>query len=92
MPGRSKGSTGRGIKLKGAKRRVPSIKNRKSLKGGPSKPFTHAHAGSGGRFKACEARMRHQGARDPGAVCAAIGRSKFGKKQFQGMAAHGRKH
>lgn len=46
--------------------------------------------GSGERFKACEDKMEEKGAKDPAAVCASIGRAKFGKKKFQNMAAKGR--
>ena len=47
--------------------------------------------GTGARFKACEARMRKKGARNPAALCASIGRKKFGKKRFAQLSARGRK-
>ena len=54
--------------------------------------FSKATAGAGGRFKACVRKMRAKGGvSDPAAVCAAIGRKKFGKAGFQKMAAAGRK-
>lgn len=48
--------------------------------------------GSGARFSHCVQDVRSRGkVKNPKAVCAAIGRKKFGKKGFQGMAARGRK-
>jgi hypothetical protein len=47
--------------------------------------------GSGARFKVLEASAKAGGAKDPGAVAAAAGRAKYGKKKFQAMAAKGRK-
>ena len=70
-----------------------SIAKRKSLKGGKSQPASKAPAGQGGRFKALVKKIGHKsGVRNPAAVAAAIGRSKFGKSKFQKMAAHGKKH
>lgn len=40
-------------------------------------------------FKAVEASAKAGGARDPGAVAAAVGRKKYGKKAFQKHAAAG---
>ena len=50
-----------------------------------------AKLGSGARFKAVEAAAKAGGARDPGAVAAAIGRKKYGAKKMARMAAAGRK-
>jgi len=48
--------------------------------------------GSGKRFAALEKKIAARGGvRDPGAVAAAIGRKKYGKKKFQKLAAKGRK-
>lgn len=47
--------------------------------------------GEGSRFKAVEAEAAANGARDPGAVAAAVGRRKYGAKRFAAMAAAGRK-
>ena len=47
--------------------------------------------GEGKRFKAVEASAKAGGASDPGAVAAAVGRKKYGKKKFQAMAAKGKK-
>lgn len=47
--------------------------------------------GGGGRFKQIEDKARASGASNPGAVAAAIGRKKYGKKRFQQMAAAGRR-
>lgn len=42
-------------------------------------------------FKAVEASAAKSGARNPGAVAAAIGRKKYGKATFQKAASTGRK-
>ena len=47
--------------------------------------------GTGQRFAACVARMTKKGARNPKALCASIGRKKFGKRRFQKLAAAGKK-
>jgi len=47
---------------------------------------------SGEKFKACVAAMKKKGGiKDPEALCAAIGRKKYGSAKFQKMAAAGRK-
>lgn len=62
----------------------------KTSGGGVHKSFGHSRPGSGGRFKACVASMSHRkGVDDPAAVCAAIGRKKYGKARFQHMASAG---
>jgi hypothetical protein len=61
-----------------------------SRKGGKSEPASKAAPGSGGRFKAMKKKLSGK-VRDPGAVAAAIGRSKYGKGKFQQMAASGKK-
>lgn len=62
-----------------------------SLKGGKSEPSSKAKAGEGGRFKALKGKLsKKKGVKDPGALAAAIGRAKFGKKPFQSMAAKGK--
>jgi hypothetical protein len=46
--------------------------------------------GSGARFASLEHKIAERGdVRDPGAVAAAIGRKKFGKRRFQKLAAKG---
>jgi hypothetical protein len=50
-----------------------------------------AKLGSGKRFKSLKRRLASKGARNPGALAAAIGRKKFGKKRFQQLAARGRR-
>jgi len=61
-----------------------------SRKGGKSEPASRAPAGGGGRFSALKKKLsRKKGVKDPGALAAAIGRSKFGKGKFQRMAAKG---
>ena len=48
--------------------------------------------GEGSRFAALEKSIEaHGGARDPGAIAAAIGRKKFGAKRFAKMGSAGRK-
>ena len=48
--------------------------------------------GSGARFRALKAKIaKRGGARNPGAIAAAIGRKKYSKAKFQAMAAAGRK-
>jgi hypothetical protein len=47
--------------------------------------------GGGGRFAKVKAAAAKSGARDPGAVAAAIGRKKYGAKKMAKMSAKGRK-
>lgn len=48
--------------------------------------------GGGGRFAKLKAKLSHRkGISNPGAVAAAIGRKKYGKRKFQKMASKGRK-
>jgi len=48
--------------------------------------------GGGGRFQKLKRKIASRGGvKDPGAVAAAIGRKKYGKKRFQKMASRGRK-
>ena len=69
------------------------IAERKSLKGGKNQPASKAKLGSGGRFKALTRKIGHKsGVRDPKAVAAAIGRSKYGAAKMAHMAAAGKKH
>lgn len=46
--------------------------------------------GMGGRFAKLKGQLARKGATDPAALAAWIGRRKFGKGQFQKMAARGR--
>ena len=49
--------------------------------------------GSGERFQKLKSALaKKKGISNPGGLAAKIGRSKFGKKRFQEMAAAGRKH
>jgi len=50
-----------------------------------------AKLGSGARFRVLERSIAAGGARDPGAVAAAIGRKKFGQKRFRALATAGRR-
>lgn len=48
--------------------------------------------GSGGRFAALSSALSaRKGVENPGALAAYIGRKKYGKEKFQGLAAKGRK-
>lgn len=47
--------------------------------------------GSGARFEALTKQLEKQGADDPKALAAYIGRKKYGKKKFQRLAAAGAK-
>ena len=56
-----------------------------------AKPNAHAPLGEGGRFAALKQKLGKSGkVKNPGAVAAAIGRKKYGKKQFQNMAVKGK--
>ena len=46
--------------------------------------------GSGKRFAQLKAELAARGAKDPGALAAAIGRKKYGKKRFQQLGQKGR--
>lgn len=62
-----------------------------SRKGGKNEPAARTPAGKGTRFKAMVSKLKKKkGVKDPGALAAAIGRSKFGKGKMQRMAAKGR--
>ena len=51
-----------------------------------------ARLGSGARFKALKAKLSgRKGIRNAGALAAAIGRKKFGKKRFAKLSATGRR-
>lgn len=62
-------------------------------KGGNLKEFMAMNPGiPGSAFKRCVARVAEKGgAYDPRAVCASVGRKKYGAKKFQAMAKAGRK-
>lgn len=47
--------------------------------------------GGGGRYQKLVKKLAAQGADDPRALAASIGRKKYGKAKFQKMAAQGRK-
>ena len=54
--------------------------------------FSKAPLGQGGRFAACVKKVSARGGvKNPKAVCASIGRNKYGKGRFQKLAARGRK-
>jgi len=46
--------------------------------------------GSGERFKNLSEKLQKQGAKNPKALAAYIGRKKYGKKKFQELAAKGK--
>ena len=68
-----------------------SLKVRRRTRKAAQRATKTAKLGSGKRFAAVEASAKAGGARDPGAVAAAIGRKKFGAKKMGRMAAAGRK-
>lgn len=45
--------------------------------------------GTGERFAKLKRTLTKNGAKDPGALAASIGRKKLGKKRFQGLAVKG---
>jgi len=47
--------------------------------------------GSGGRFAALKKTLAARGVRDPGALAAAIGRKKYGRRAYAAMSAAGRR-
>lgn len=55
-----------------------------------AKPNAKAPLGQGGRFAALKGKLASKGATNPGALAAWIGRKKYGKKKFQGLAAKGK--
>jgi phage head maturation protease len=52
---------------------------------------SRAKVGTGARFAALKSSLAAKGAHDPGALASWIGRNKFGKARFQGLAAAARK-
>ena len=56
-----------------------------------AKPNAKAPLGQGGRFAALKGKLAKQGASDPGALAAYIGRKKYGASKMSSMAAKGRK-
>ena len=50
-----------------------------------------APLGTGQRFKKLSRQLAKQGAANPDALAAHIGRKKYGKAEYQAMAARGRK-
>lgn len=55
-----------------------------------AKPNANAPLGQGGRFAALEQKLQGQGAKNPGALAAFIGRKKFGNKKFNSLSKHGK--
>ncbi len=54
--------------------------------------FSKAPLGSGGRFRSCVRKMaRRSDVRNPKALCASIGRAKYGGAKMAEMAARGRR-
>ena len=47
--------------------------------------------GGGGRYEKLIGSLEKQGAKDPAALAAYIGRKKLGKSKFQSLAAKGRR-
>jgi hypothetical protein len=68
-----------------------NIAKRREAREAYQKAAKESAPGEGSRFAAVEKSAAAGGARNPGAVAAAIGRKKYGKARFQRMAAAGRK-
>nr|NIV16249.1 hypothetical protein [Fodinibius sp.] len=68
----------------------PGLKKRRAARERYEEVAKKEKPGEGGRFKALEAAAKASGAKDPGAVAAAIGRKKYGAKKFAEMGAKGR--
>lgn len=64
---------------------MSTLKQRKGLRAAYEKVKKTSPPGEGSRFKAIEKIAAAGGAREPGAVAAAIGRAKYGKEKFQKM-------
>ena len=47
--------------------------------------------GGGGRFKKLKNKLKKQGARNPAALAAHIGRKKYGNKKMSSMATKGKR-
>lgn len=73
------------------KKKPSALKQRKAARKAYKKAVKTSKPGAGKRFAAVKKIAKLGGARKPGAVAAAIGRKKYGKKRFQAMAAKGRK-
>lgn len=67
-----------------------AINKRRQLRKEQKRVQKTAKLGSGARFAALEKSVAAGGARNPGAVAAAIGRRKYGKARFQGLATRGK--
>ena len=73
-------------------RKKASRSGAKKMKPAARKPAKkRAKLGTGKRFAELEAALAARGARDPRALAAWIGRSKYGKARFQKLAAAGRR-
>ena len=68
-----------------------SVATRRKTRKAATKATRTAKLGSGKRFAAVKAAAKASGARNPGAVAAAIGRKKWGAKKMAKMAGAGRK-
>lgn len=76
--------------IKNTKRNL-DLSERRAARKNYEKVAKTSKPGEGSRFKAVERSAAAGGATNPGAVAAAIGRKKYGKKRFQEMAAAGKK-
>ncbi len=70
---------------------MSTLKQRKGLRTAYEKAKKTSPPGAGGRFKAIEKIAVAGGAREPGAVAAAIGRKKYSKEKMAKWAAARRK-
>jgi hypothetical protein len=70
---------------------MSTLAQRRTARKAQQKTQASAPLGEGSRFAAVEKSAKLGGAKNPGAVAAAIGRKKYGKAKFQAMAIAGRK-
>lgn len=71
---------------------MSTLAQRRKLRKGYKTAVATTPPGEGSRFAALEKVAAAGGATNPGAIAAAIGRKKYGKKRFAKMAAAGRKN
>jgi hypothetical protein len=67
------------------------LKVRRAARKAQEKTQKTAKLGSGKRFAALAKSLKASGAKNPGAVAAAIGRKKYGNKKMTSLAAKGRR-
>jgi hypothetical protein len=87
------GLSAKGMKKAELKERLEALSSSVVGWNPTERPFSRAPLGEGGRFKACVSKMRRRGdVDDPKALCASIGRKKYGAKRMAAMAKRGRRN